>query len=257
MADGEVPGFGVAVFRQAVNESQGEGVVVGEDAGVVVGGVSGQGAVGGGDAANPGGLARVGVRGGDAAEVYIERFGFVDVAGPEEVDVAVAEGWLAGGDFDGELDGAVAEEFIALAAFEGVVEGGLLAEFDGVAVHQAQFHGPVAGLELDIAVGAGCAVEDVFEIESGKCGDEEVLSAAFVAEEGDAAVAGAVAGENGVINGIVGDDYDFDGAAFQDGVGLFGAGEARGWVGERGAAGSLGARGGGEREERKGAWRPH
>jgi hypothetical protein len=101
------------------------------------------------------------------AEEDVERFGLVDVAGPEEADVAVSEAAFAGADFDGELDDTIGEEFVALAAFELVEERRGLAEFGGVAADEAEFHGMVARFELGFAVRGNGAVEDVFEVDDG------------------------------------------------------------------------------------------
>ena len=63
-----------------------------------------------------------------------------------------------------------------------------------MSVEAAQFDGMVAGLELGLAIGRESAVEDVFEVEAGVCGDEGAAGIGAVANGGEAGVAGAVVG---------------------------------------------------------------
>lgn len=117
----------MAVTGEVIHKRKRERFVVGEVAGVGDGSVCRENAMSRGSATNP--VIAF------AAKVDIERFGTMDVAGPEEADVAIAESGFAGGDLDGERDGSVGETFIALARFEGMVEGWGLVELDGVFVN--------------------------------------------------------------------------------------------------------------------------
>jgi hypothetical protein len=240
VAESVVPGFSEAVGGEAEHEFDGEVGVVGKFAVVVEGEVGGVDAMFGGDAADPawGGAGGFGVTG----EVDIEGFRLMDIRGPEEADVAIAEGGAAGDALDGEFDGSVGEEVVALGAFEAPEGGGGLVEFDGVGVDDAEFHGGTAGFEEEGGI-VGGAIVDEFEVETGDGGDEEGFGAEAVGEAGDAAIAGTVAGEGFVIDCFVIDDDDGDVATVEQMPWLIG--NAEGDIG----AGEGGDLGGEEAEE--------
>src|SRR2546422_6089478 len=139
-------------------------------------------------------------------------FRLIDIAGPEQADVAVFEVALARDAFDGELYCAIFEKLIALTAFEKPVGRRLLIELDSVRIDDAQLHGEVAWFEDD-RPGVSGAVVDVLEVQAGIGGDKEVDFVFFMSERGDAAVASAVAFEDFVIDGLIVYDNCFDSGA--------------------------------------------
>jgi hypothetical protein len=94
VADTVIPGFGEAVIGHPEHQFDREVRVVGEFAMIVNGALGGLDAMLGRDAADPARLVtrRFGVPEG----VDIEGLGLMDVAGPEQADVAVAEGRARG-----------------------------------------------------------------------------------------------------------------------------------------------------------------
>jgi hypothetical protein len=127
------------------------------------------------------------------------------------------------------LNRAIFQELIALATLEKPVGGGFLIELDGVGVDEAQLHGEVTRLEENCA-GMSGAIVDVFEIQAGVGGDEEVGGVLSVSEGGDAAVAGAMAFEDGIVDwAVVGDD-GLDVSPLENGIMLVGNFEGDGRI---------------------------
>ena len=97
----------------------------------------------------------------------------------------------------------------------------------------------IAGLELNIANGGNCAVENVFGVETGVAGNEQVLVAFFVSKFGDAAIVGDIERQNVVVDSGVIDDHGFYVAALDDDVGFGGPSVVDAEVGESRGAGLL------------------
>ena len=169
----------------------------------------------------------------------------VDIAGPKEEEIIVGPGFTVGNAFEGHFDDPIVEEFESLAALECVVRGGGLVEFGCVGIDEAEFHGGMARLEEGVSW-LGGAIDDVLEVQPGVRGHEEVARLGGVLERGQTAVAGAVTGEDGVIDRAIIDNDGFDVAALEDDVWFFRDSEANLGIGKGGDGwgfGGLGAQG--------------
>jgi hypothetical protein len=80
--------------------------------------------------------------------VDVGGFRLIDIAGPEQADVAVFEVALARDGFDGELYCAIFEKLIALTAFEKPVGRRLLIELDSVRIDDAKLLGKLRGSKI-------------------------------------------------------------------------------------------------------------
>ena len=185
---------------------------------------------------------------GMAPEVDRARLGPVDVARPEQADVAVPEAPPARDALQGHLDRPVGEQFVTQAALQAPVRRGLLIQLGGVVVDPAQLHRRVPGLEEDLP-GLRRPVVDVLEVQPGVGRHEQVLATPRMPEGGQAAVPGAMPGQDAVVDGPVVHDDRLDLAPAEHDVGLLGNGVTDRGIRERRPAGLLGRDGPVAREE--------
>src|SRR5678815_278778 len=115
----------------------------------------------------------------------------VDIAGPEEADVAVLEYALAGNAFDGELNRAVFKQLITLGAFQKPIRGWLLIQLHRVIIDDPQLHRKVPRLKHHRPRVRG-AVVNVLEIQSGDGWHKQIGAVLLMGQRSDAAVPGVV-----------------------------------------------------------------
>lgn len=218
----EIPRLGVAMPRKGERQFQRKRLDVSEFAVVTQWPVRCVQAVLRRDPANP--VRRTRLAFGPAHEMDVERFGPVNVAGPEQQQVAVPPCGPSGNALEGQLQHALRAQHEAVAALEAVIRRGRLVEFDGVAVNDAQFHRGVARFEQN-SPRLGRAVQDVLEVQTRIGGHEQISRLPRVLERSQAAVAGAVSGQHGIIHRVVVHDHHFEVAAAEHHVRLVRHGE--------------------------------
>ena len=104
-----------------------------------------------------------------APEVDGARLGAVDVARPEQADVAVPEAPPTRDALQRHLDGPVGEQLVPQAALKSPVRRGPLIQLGCVVVDPAQLHRRVPWLEEDLP-GLGRPVVNVLEVQTGEAG---------------------------------------------------------------------------------------
>lgn len=164
-------------------------------------------------------------------------FGRLDVAGPEEPDLIAKEERFMGNAFKCVLNRPVRKQVITTTAFQFPHRSRGLIEFHSPVVDEPQFHWNFPRLE-QLLIDSSRAVMDVFEIQAGIFGYENVLRVIGMPQGGQAVVAGTVTWEFRSIDGmIIGNDHR-DRPAFEDNIMLIGFSEFEIWPGKASDFGS-------------------
>src|SRR5207302_1806550 len=167
-------------------------------------------------------------------KMNVERLRLMNVAGPEQADIAVLESVAARDALEGEFDDPIVEELIAHTTLQSPVWRRRLVQLGSVVVDDAQLHRRVARLEEDLVVLHG-AVVDVLKVQAGVAWHEEIARLLAMFERTETVIAGAMTGQLVIVHGAVVHDHGFERAAAQHDVWLLRHSEARVRVGETGA----------------------